>query len=251
VRVAPLRYASQMIEAPQIQKVLDRVVPSLTSALGENLHACILYGSAVRGDLVPGVSDINLLLILRESTPEAHAAIADAIDIGAPIDPFVLGLAGLDRSMRSFASKFLSIRRNYRILHGGDPFAQFAVDPQVERFLCEQGLRNLRLRLVRARILSRGKPEHYETFLQNYDAVIFVQLAELARLNGLEVPKSFDDRVPLFAATFHADTAALRELLALKHQPRRLSPDDVHRLHTGIFGLLNSAVAWLEERWTP
>jgi predicted nucleotidyltransferase len=238
-----------MIAVPQIQDVLDRVVIALRSALGDNLHSCILYGSAVRGNLVPGVSDINLLLILRESTPTAHTAIAEAIDVEVTIEPFVLGSAGLDRSIRAFASKFLSIRRNYRVLYGADPLAGLEIDPKIERFLCEQGLRNLRLRFVHARILSRKDRSIYEAFLKRHDAVVFVQLSELLRLNGFEVPAAFEDRVRLFATTFRADPAVLRELLELKRQPRRLSAEDIQRLHAGIFGLLNSSVSWLEEKW--
>jgi predicted nucleotidyltransferase len=249
-RIAVSDTGSGMIAAPQIQDVLDRVVVALRSALGDNLHSCILYGSAVRGNLVPGVSDLNLLLILRESTPAAHAAIAEAIDVGVVVEPFVLGLAGLDRSIRAFASKFLSIRRNYRVLHGADPLAGLAIDPKIERFLCEQGLRNLRLRFVHARIVSRKDRAIYEAFLKRNDAVLFVQLSELLRLNGVEVPTAFEDRVGLFATTFGADPVVLREVLELKRQPRRLSAEDIQRLHSGIFSLLNSAVLWLEAKWT-
>jgi predicted nucleotidyltransferase len=88
-----------------VAEVLDQVVASLRASLGENVHSCILYGSAVRGGLVPNVSDINLIVILNESTPEAHLAIARAIPSKSRIDPFVLGRIGLNRSMRAFASK--------------------------------------------------------------------------------------------------------------------------------------------------
>ena len=91
-----------------IQVRLDRTVDLLQKLLGENLHSCILYGSAVRGDFVPAVSDLNFLMVLNESTAEAHAAIADAVRGTLRIEPFVLGRKGLERSMRSFALKFRS-----------------------------------------------------------------------------------------------------------------------------------------------
>src|SRR5688572_11881374 len=97
----------------------DRAVRALIQGLGENLHSCILYGSAVRGDLLPRTSDVNLLIVLEHSTPDAHRLIAEIIRGGAErVQPFVLGRRGLERSQRVFAIKFRSIKRNYRVLHG-------------------------------------------------------------------------------------------------------------------------------------
>src|ERR1044071_1503435 len=126
------------MELPEhVQQVLNQIVPSLKSLLQDNLHSCILYGSANRGDLVPRLSDINLLIVLGESTPQAHAAIAETLRPHECISPFVLGLVGLERSLRAFAIKFRSIRRNYRVLHGTDFLANWSVDEELVRFLCE------------------------------------------------------------------------------------------------------------------
>ena len=48
----------------ETQEALDRAVAALTKTLGANLHSLVLYGSAVRGNLVPKVSDLNLLILL-------------------------------------------------------------------------------------------------------------------------------------------------------------------------------------------
>ena len=55
---------------PQAQeKALAEIVEMLNLELRENFRTCLLYGSAVRGNWVSGVSDINLLIVLQESTP--------------------------------------------------------------------------------------------------------------------------------------------------------------------------------------
>ena len=68
-------------------ELAKRPVGALCAKLGANVHACIQYGSTVRGDASPGVSDINLLLVLNQSTPDAHAAVAKILRDHPRIDP--------------------------------------------------------------------------------------------------------------------------------------------------------------------
>lgn len=235
----------------ETQDALDRTVGALTKTLGANLHSLVLYGSAVRGNLVPDVSDLNLLILLEESTPDAHAAIAEAIRGPVRIEPFILGRALLARSLQAFAVKFLSIRRNYRVLRGADPFAGLRVDESLARFLCEQQARNLRLRCVRAFVVLGHDRARYSTFLARMSSALFTDLAEGLRRVGTEVPRSFEERIPLFEKTFGADASILRKVIELKSSPRTLSADEVKEFHSRLFKLLDGAVRWMEGQWPP
>src|ERR1700677_342048 len=150
--------------ADALQDSLAPVVSALRNALGDNLYACAIYGSSVRGNAIKGVSDINLLIVLNKSDAAAHEAIAGVLGGDRCIDPFVLGRAGFQRSAKAFAPKFASIRRNYRLLHGSDPFTGLEIDPQLERFLCEQAVRNLRLRMAYS-FITRERHKSYGRFL--------------------------------------------------------------------------------------
>src|SRR5262245_35694115 len=122
----------------QADPVVEKTLAALRDQLKDNLYACCLYGSWVRGNAIAGKSDINLLIVLDESTPSAHAALSKIVGSEPRLDPFILGRRGFERSLRAFAGKFASIRRNYRVLHGADPLAQLKVDAVMEKFLCEQ-----------------------------------------------------------------------------------------------------------------
>ena len=162
-----------MSPSPPSPPVLDQVVAQLSQELGVNLYSCCLYGSAVRGNAIAGVSDLNILIVLGESNAAAHAAVARALEKFPDVDPFVLGRRGFERSMRAFAPKFASIRRNYRVLAGADPLAGFQVDAPLERFLCEQSLRNLRLRLAYS-FITRKRHEAYDRYLRRQVTPIFL-----------------------------------------------------------------------------
>src|SRR5467141_1084832 len=51
-------------------KAIGALTRGLQEALGENLVALMLYGSAARGTASPGYSDVNVLLVVREATAE-------------------------------------------------------------------------------------------------------------------------------------------------------------------------------------
>ena len=236
---------------PEMRAALDQAVAALKSKLQENLHSLIIYGSAVRGNVVPGVSDLNLLVVLREPTAEAHLAIGEAIRGPVRIEPFVLSRDGIERSLQAFAIKFRSIRRHYRVLHGEDLLANLEVDEALLRFLCEQAVRNLRLRITHAFITMAGDPKRYTRYLVDTAPDLFTDLAEALRLTGTDVPTKFADRIGVFERNFTVDASVLKDLLALKNTPRLLSLDEAKDYHGRLFRLLNQAVCWMEKQWPP
>jgi len=231
-----------------VPPLAQRAVEALRAELGEDLHSCCLYGSAVRGDAREDVSDLNLLIVLRVSDAEAHAAVARAIGAEPRIDPFILGLPGFERSVRAFAAKFASIRRFYRVLHGADPLAAIVIPPELERFLCEQALRNLRLRVARA-FITRQQHRHYGDFLARSVTPLFLRLSEILRLEGVILPTRMPERIDPIATHFGIDAATLTDLLALKAHPREFEGEDALAWHRRVFVVLNTAAAWIENRW--
>lgn len=232
------------------QASLDRICEKLPAVLGKNLYACVLYGSAVRGNVVPGVSDINLLIVLNASTPDAHAAIADCIDGNIRVDPFIITRPGMERSFRVFAIKFRSIKRNYKVLCGEDPITGFSVTDDTVRFLCEQALRNLRLRCVHNYIRNRHQRQRYLRILVEMHTAVFTDVTEILRLAGEEVPREYSARIPVIKRYFNnADTGILDDLLRLKNNPSLWKSIDIERIHQRLFNFLHYIVQWMEQQW--
>ncbi len=223
-------------------------VEALCRELGDELHSCCLYGSAVRDDAASAPSDFNLLIVLRTSDAETQSAVARAIGANPRIEPFVLGLAGFERSVRAFAAKFASIRRHYRVLHGADPLAAIEIAPELERFLCEQALRNLRLRLAHS-FITRAQHHAYGNFLARSVMPLFLRLSAILRLSGATYPVGMRERIPAIAGHFAVDAATLTDLLAFKAAPRQLDDADAVVWHRRAFAVVNAAVTWIEAHW--
>ena len=234
--------------SPSLEKLIEQAAEALRRELGANLYSCCLYGSAVRGNYIEGQSDINLLISVGASTPDAHEKIARAIGNEAVIDPFVISQPALARTVRAFASKFASIQRNYRVIYGADPFAGLKIEPRHERFLCEQALRNLQLRMTFA-FITRERNKSYRRFLARSVTPLFVQFSEALRLEGVAVPKEFEARIPLFEKQFNIDGMILRELLALKARPDERRRDTDADLHERVVPVVDSVLSWVVKHW--
>jgi predicted nucleotidyltransferase len=229
---------------PKHQKALEGCVDQLTASLRDNLWSAILYGSAVRGDISKKQSDLNLLLVLNNSNPEAHRAIAHAIKAAVPVRPMVVCRAEMEESFRAFAVKFESIKRNYRVLHGEDPFDKVPVDRETLRFLVARSLRNLRLRCIYTYVTLGADRKRYLKYLVHVTPRLFTDLGAALRLNGLEIPPQYAHRLAPFRQVLGDEVDVLGDMLKLKERPEPLSPRDVDIYHHRLFRLLDKAVQW-------
>ena len=232
---------------PAARETLDSVVSDLREKLGGNLYSCILYGSAVRDNFIDGVSDLNLLIILNESTPSAHREIAKILRRKVKVAPFVISRIGMERSFEAFAIKFCSIRRHYRVLHGEDPLRDLKIDEQLLHFLTEQALRNLRLRVVRAHITSSHDHQRYLEYLVGIVPQVFTDITTALRVRGITVEESFAGRVSLLTEHLGDSAQVLKDLLALREKRVMLSDGELFQLHSKLFTLLDRTIAWLSE----
>ena len=58
--------AERLIEGlpDDTQKLLQTYVKEVTGTFGEQMEGLLLYGSAVRGEFIPGRSNLNILLLV-------------------------------------------------------------------------------------------------------------------------------------------------------------------------------------------
>lgn len=216
-------------------------------SLGDNLYSLIQYGSSVKAD-APNPSGINLLIVLNRSTPEAHAAIRLILLNNPEIEPFVMGKRGLDRTIQSFAVKFLSISRHYKLLEGQDILENLNISLAHERFLAEQALRNLRLKIIHC-FVTRGPTTNYVRFIRSLTTSIIIDISEVLRCEQLMVPDKYFDRVAALSQHFDYDVDILRRIIDLKNSPRSLSKSEVENLHRNLFILLDNTLLYIENHW--
>jgi predicted nucleotidyltransferase len=135
---------------PNTKAKLEELREALVGALGEELQALVVYGSAVRGGFVEGRSDVDLLVVLRHDDRSLLENIGGALLLArtsARIESMILRGDELGRAADVFPLLYDDVRSRHVLLHGEDPFAGLEISDEHRRLRIEQELRDARIRL--------------------------------------------------------------------------------------------------------
>jgi len=132
-----------------VARVVDGFLGEADSVLGQG-YSAILYGSAARGDYVPGRSDINLMLVIDQLSPPVLRSLGRGFTAwrkAAREAPLVLSRAEWDRASDAFPIEISDMKSSYKVLRGADPLQGVEVDLADLRKALEREFRGKLLRL--------------------------------------------------------------------------------------------------------
>jgi predicted nucleotidyltransferase len=143
-----------------VSRVVDPFLTETDRVLAQG-YSAVLYGSAARGDFVPGRSDINLMLVLEQLTAPVLRSLSRAFSAwrkATPEPPLILSRAEWNRASDAFPIEITDMRLSYQVLRGSDPLAQSTgAGISGQTAAASPGLRQLCAGACRARLT--GAPE--------------------------------------------------------------------------------------------
>lgn len=129
---------------------LKNMVARLRKAQGARLVSVVLYGPRARGETVPDLGHLNLLIVTGDLEPSTLEALGPAVrwwlSKGQPW-PRIFTQSLIRDSLDVYPVEFLDISHHHQILHGADPLAGIEVDTRHLRHQCERELREKMMRL--------------------------------------------------------------------------------------------------------
>ena len=134
---------------------IDEFVTRLRDAGGANVESIILFGSAVAGDFHPGLSNLNVLCILGDSSFQALQKVAAAAkwwDKQKQPPPLCMTRQELERSTDVFTIELLDMKQHHRVLFGADLLSGLEIPMDLHRVQVEYELRE-KLILLRQHVL--------------------------------------------------------------------------------------------------
>jgi len=203
----------------EIQKLLQTYVKDVKGVFGEQLEGMLLYGSAVRGEFLPGRSNLNILLLVSSydsAVLKRYSALHRHWSKEQIVVPLFLTEEELHTSAAVFPLEFLEIQEQHRVLGGRDPFIGFHVKIDRLRETVIQGVTSHLLRL-RQRYVEGGGSDDATTILLPLSITSIVPLLRgVQRLLGRPVLSHSDAVIKDVAEQLKLDLQGLLDALLLK-----------------------------------
>jgi hypothetical protein len=174
-----------------VAKVVDTFLADTDAALG-SAYSAVLYGSAARGDFVPGRSDINLMLITDELSPPVLRSLGPAFSKwrkASTEPPLVMSRAEWNRATDAFPIEITDMQSAYQVLRGADPLHGVRVERADLRKGLEREFRGKLMRLRQGYATYAPDPAALGALGLQSAATILVLLRGLLTLIGKQVPK--------------------------------------------------------------
>jgi len=233
------------------QKLLRAYVEHVAKAFGDQLETVILYGSAVRGDFLPGRSNLNVLLFVSSydvAVLKRYAPVHKKWSKELVVAPLFLTKDDLQASAVVFPLEYQDIHDCHRVLWGQDPFVGFTVD---QRHLAGEVIRSLRGNLLRLRqrLVEGGSTEEAMLIVLplSITAVLPV-LRGAQRLLDRPVLLQGETLVKDLESSLELNLSALREALLLKRGHISPGQQEVPRLMDRYMDGLARLTVALERR---
>ncbi|MBN1980697.1 MAG: nucleotidyltransferase domain-containing protein [Chitinivibrionales bacterium] len=172
---------------------LQNCVSDYKNCLGETVRSIVLYGSAAtaKGDYVPNVSDINLCIIVTDSSLDkinSAGRIIKKWQKNRVSPPFFMTLQFITSSTDSYPLEFLDMQSAYQVLFGSDDIGSIQLNNDNIRLQCERELKGMGLHLRTAFLTAVEKNSRYREILSQSIKRLLPVLRGLLKIKGIAIP---------------------------------------------------------------
>lgn len=217
----------------ETQKLLQAYAKDVKAAFGDRLEGLLIYGSAVRGEYLPGRSNLNLVLVVSNydvATLKLYEPIHKRWSKEQVVIPLFLTDQELKSSSALFPLEFLDIQEHHRVLGGRDPFVGFHVDTRRLKDAVVRGLAGNVLRL-RQRFVEAGGANDAVTILLPLSITSTIPLLRgLQRVLEWSVLSQSDAVIKDIADRLSVNLQGFQDALLLKRGQITLGPSEIPRL---------------------
>ena len=228
---------------------VERFADEMKAAYGADLASVVLYGSAARGEYRPGVSDLNVLVLLREVTPAAlrrasQAARAFVAEGNPP--PLMMSADEWRGSADVWAIELADIRDAHITVMGEDPFAGIDIRMEDLRMQCERELKGKQIQLRERYLLFAGEPAELGELLARSFSTFLVLFRTVLRLGGEPGERDAESVVRRLAERAGFDPAPLLEIHQARSGGQKLRPQADAPVVVGYLDAVGRVVAYVD-----
>ena len=215
----------------KIERLLADFVNRARDIYRDELVSIILYGSAASGEFSARHSNVNIAVILRDTSLANLSRIAPLLNKYKfrPLKVIFFTEIYIKNSADVFPIEFLDIKENHKILYGSDLLAGLKIDIKNLRFQCEQELKSKILSVKRVYLAGMNDPDLDKLLLKFFTSSLHV-LRNILRLKKGSAAYLKGEILDGIAVEFHIDISGMKKILAAKTADRRLPRKDAAAL---------------------
>ncbi|MBI3595403.1 MAG: hypothetical protein HY200_10645 [Nitrospirae bacterium] len=203
---------------PDLYPLLTAFSEEMIPLFRESLSSLILYGSGAGVNYIPGKSNVNLLMVMKELKffdllkyqKRAHYWKERGIT-----PPLFTSLDFLEQSRDVFPIEWQEIISHHILLYGQNPFT-FSIDRQDLRRECEREVRKIQVRLRQAFLETEKKPAEIEHLAMTSLNSVFPVLRSLLLIQHESPPIEREKLIELFFRKHHLSPAPFLKIWAIK-----------------------------------
>jgi hypothetical protein len=204
---------------PQSEKILVQFTQELRGLLSDELVAVALYGSGAGSNFIPGASDLNVVIIVKEARfdvlQKLQPRIATWHTQGFAV-PLLLDWEFLQRSRDVFPMEFHDIKEQHRLLWGEDIFRDLEIDTRHLRFQAEHEARSKLLRLQALYLECAGDQPRLQVLMLDSLKTFLILMRNLIRLHGKAGLLTYTEVLDQFEQHFHQSFSRMHQLIAIR-----------------------------------
>jgi predicted nucleotidyltransferase len=197
-------------------KEKDTIALSLAGAYGSNLLSLFVYGSAATPDYRPGISDINLGIVLLQNdleNVERGAAVLETLSNQGVKAPFFFTRHYLLNSADVFPIEILNMKEEHIVIYGDDPLREVQITLPALRLQAERELKGKVLHLRTAYLSSLQRKDLAAPVLQASAREFFAIFKALVYLKTRKFPRTRDETIKQMWELFKMDAAVIIETI--------------------------------------
>jgi hypothetical protein len=232
-------------------KLLKRYIQDVTKVYGSELEGILLFGSAVRGEFMPGRSNLNILLVMSSydlAVLRKYDGIHTRWSKEQVVVPLFLTAADLQSAASVFPLEYQDIQESHRVLWGQDPFVGLRVDTHNLGVGVLQALRGNLFRLRQRLVEGRSSEEAITILLSLSITGLLPALRGLQRLLNRPVLAHGEPLLNDIESQLALDLTGLRDALSLKRGDISPGQKEVPRLMDRYIESLTKLVDAAETR---
>ncbi|MGH7966326.1 MAG: hypothetical protein ACRERD_31625 [Candidatus Binatia bacterium] len=203
----------------QVEKTLAQFTHELQQLLGGELVAVVLYGSGAGDNFVPGVSDLNVAVVVKELRFEVLRKLQPRIATwhGRGIAlPLLLDREFFHHGRDVFPMELYDIIEQHRLLWGEDLFRGLVVDPQHLRFQAEYEARSKLLRLRALYLEYAGDQNRFQALMLDSLKTFLILMRNLIRMRGEDSSPTYAEVLTHFERHFQLSFPCMHDLIAVR-----------------------------------